>query len=166
MTGNLLLASFMLTGLLWLLGEPVEAPTLAPTPIPTAEPTVGAGTTPPASPVATYNAPSASIAPTVAPTPTVKPTRSPEPFVVGIASWYRWHPGEAAAGPALRKALGPTWRGTVVTVCGEHCLKVVLTDWCQCYQGTERERLIDLDRRAFAGLADPKTGLTRVVVRW
>lgn len=42
-------------------------------------------------------------------------------IVTGLSTWYRWHPNEAAAGPALRKALGSKWRGTwVVVTAGEH----------------------------------------------
>ena len=81
--------------------------------------------------------------------------------VSGTASWYRWHPGEAAAGPALRRALGRNWRGTVVTVTANgHSVRVRLTDFCQCPQ-----RVIDLDVRAFARLAAPSRGLVRVSVR-
>ena len=80
--------------------------------------------------------------------------------VRGTASWYRWHPGEAAAGPALRRALGPGWRGMRVTVCAGRCVVVRLTDWCAC-----RDRVIDLDVRAFARLAAPSRGLVSVSVR-
>jgi hypothetical protein len=47
----------------------------------------------------------------------------------------------AAAGPRLRAALGPNWRGRVVSVDG---LRVKLVDWCQCYQGQSQEKIIDL----------------------
>ena len=80
--------------------------------------------------------------------------------VRGTASWYRWHPGEAAAGPALRRALGPRWRGTVVTVTANgHSVRVRLTDWCACPQ-----RVIDIDVRAFARLAAPSRGLVKVTI--
>ena len=91
-----------------------------------------------------------------------------DPGVAGRASWYDWRPREAAAGPALRKMLGPNWRGKTVVVCqyvGRTCTRVKLTDWCQCYRGTARERIIDLDRRTFALLALPSRGLVRVTVR-
>lgn len=85
-------------------------------------------------------------------------------LVRGIASWYRWRPGEAAAGPALRSALGPGWRGQLVRACaGERCVTVRLTDWCGCPRG----RVIDLDRAAFALLELPSRGLVPVrVYRW
>jgi len=51
----------------------------------------------------------------------------------------------AAAGPALRAALGSGWRGTVVTVCGRRCVAVKLIDWCKCTGGSVGvEKLIDL----------------------
>jgi len=85
--------------------------------------------------------------------------------ISGIASWYDWHLGEAAAGPGLRRFLGKHWRGTVVRVCSSRCITVRISDWCQCFRGTLDERLIDLDRRSFAVLADPRLGLVTVQVR-
>ena len=83
--------------------------------------------------------------------------------VRGIASWYRYIPGRAAAGPALRRALGPAWRGHLVQVCRvERCLAVRLTDWCQCYGS----RVLDLDVRSFARLGSPALGLVWVEVTW
>ena len=83
----------------------------------------------------------------------------------GTSSWYAYVAGQAAAGPALRRALGDSWRGTVVVVsAGERMVRVRLTDWCQCYAGTATERIIDLDRRDFAVLAAPSRGLVPVVV--
>jgi len=46
----------------------------------------------------------------------------------------------AAAGPALRAALG-NWRGRIVSVDG---IQVKLIDWCQCYKGQSNEKLIDV----------------------
>jgi len=93
---------------------------------------------------------------------------SQELSVTGVASFYVYLPGQAAAGPALRTALGPHWRGQVVRVCIagalnalEHCPTVALTDSCQCL-GT---RLIDLDVRDFAKFADPSVGLLEVTIR-
>jgi rare lipoprotein A (peptidoglycan hydrolase) len=80
--------------------------------------------------------------------------------VVGTATWYRYHEGQAAAGPALRRALGAKWRGQRVTVCTLECVTVRLTDWCACHHG----RVIDLDRRDFAKLDDPGFGVIPVMV--
>jgi hypothetical protein len=88
--------------------------------------------------------------------------------LIGIASFYHWHPGEAAAGPALRHG---HWRGDVVAVCRTpmhwpawRCVVVRLTDFCGCLKGEPDERAIDLDRRSFAMLAPPRLGLVTVVV--
>ncbi len=77
----------------------------------------------------------------------------------GTATWYAYRPGQAAAGPALRRALGKSWRGRTVTVNGQ---RVTLTDWCACGGG----RIIDLDSRTFAALAPLSRGVMRVKVRW
>jgi len=103
--------------------------------------------------------------------PIVRPVPTPEPprpakaadtptvskrSISGLASWYcragispctYGHPDGsgfnafAAAGPALREAIGPDWRGRVITVDG---IRVKLIDWCQCYQGEPNEKLLDL----------------------
>ncbi len=79
---------------------------------------------------------------------------------MGQASWYRYVPGGAAAGPRLRSALGPGWRGSTVTVCAAVCLRVTLSDFMRA------DRLIDLDSRSFAALAPLSQGLTEVTVTW
>ena len=109
----------------------------------------------PASPAAIAG-PSATVAASM-------PGNTPTPAsLVGLASWYRYRAGEAAAGPRLRALLGASWRGQAVTVGG---LRVVLTDWCACYEGTATERIIDLDAGTFAQLADLARGLVQVEVR-
>ena len=78
----------------------------------------------------------------------------------GVASWYRYVAGQAAAGPRLRSALGPGWRGSVVTVCAAACVRVTLSDFMV------RDRLVDLDSRAFAALAPLSQGLQEVTISW
>jgi len=79
---------------------------------------------------------------------------------MGRATWYRWRPGEAAAGPLLRRAI-PDWRGrSVVVISGTARIVVRLTDWCACPNG----RIIDLDRASFARLSDPSRGVIPVIV--
>jgi hypothetical protein len=63
----------------------------------------------------------------------------------------------AAAGPKLRAAIGPSWRGSIVWVDG---IRVKLIDWCQCYRGEPNEKLLDLYYDVYA-----RTG-TAVTVRW
>jgi hypothetical protein len=112
--------------------------------------------------------------------------REPKPIVVeveppkpetshvlrGPASWYcragvspctYTHPdgggfdAYAAAGPKLRAAIGPSWRGTVVLVDG---VRVKLIDWCQCFKGEPQEKLLDLYYDVYA-----RTGGS-VTIRW
>ena len=120
-----------------------------------------------------------SVAPagrTAAPVP-VAPSATPEPEpptsapaaslrLRGTASWYPAGSTDAAAGPALRAMLGKGWRGATVRVCNAQraCTAVTLTDWCQCYRGTDTERLIDLPVDAFRELAPLSRGLVMVTV--
>jgi hypothetical protein len=71
--------------------------------------------------------------------------------------------GVSAAGPALRAALGGSWRGVRVTVCAVgRCAVTVLGDFCQCYGS----RAIDLDRAIFAAIAPLSQGIVKVSVTW
>lgn len=79
-------------------------------------------------------------------------------LVSGVASWYDYHPGQAAAGPQLRAALGPHWRGQTVRVCARVCIRVRLTDFMRA------DRLVDLDRSDFARLAPLSVGVVHVTV--
>lgn len=65
--------------------------------------------------------------------------------------------GYAAAGPRLRAAMGPSWRGSIIWVDG---IRVKLIDWCQCYEGERNEKLLDLYYDVYA-----RTG-TAVTIRW
>jgi hypothetical protein len=113
--------------------------------------------------------PAAKVEVFVKPTPKPKPAKQPAVYsgagtsrvLKGRASWYCNNDGSraqisachyqypdtgaynayAAAGPRLRAAIGPNWRGKVVLVDG---LRVKLVDWCQCYQGQSHEKVIDL----------------------
>jgi hypothetical protein len=81
--------------------------------------------------------------------------------LVGPATWYRWRIGQAAAGPRLRAALGPHWRGRIVRVVANgRSIVVRLTDWCACPYG----RIIDLDMRSFRALTPLWRGVLRVTV--
>lgn len=99
--------------------------------------------------------PVAVAQPKATPKPTPKATPRPRATVAvvrrtlhgpvkGTATWYclagqsvcPWmaHTGNyAAAGPALRRALGAHWRGMTVTVSGNgHSVRIKLIDWCAC----------------------------------
>ena len=104
-------------------------------------------------------------------TPSPRPTRAPRtyfgPSVAGIATYYQWHRGQAAAAKALRAFLGVSWRGMAVRVCASDqqvrkCLSVVLTDY---ESSTIPGRLIDLDASDFAAICGPLSkGVCDVVV--
>lgn len=82
----------------------------------------------------------------------------------GVASWFVASESSAAAGPALRAFLGPSWRGQRVRVsAGGRSVVVTLSDWCLCIVGRS-ERLIDLSASAFSRLAPLPAGLVRVEV--
>ena len=88
-------------------------------------------------------------------------TETRQTAIRGSATWFRAPAGTAAAGPALRAFLGPHWRGTVVTVTANgHSVTARLTDWCLCSSA----RVVDLDKRSFAKLADPSRGVIHVTV--
>jgi len=111
--------------------------------------------------VATLGLTTPQVDPT--PAPTVAPERAGG--ITGAASWYAYHEGQAAAGPALRRLLGPDWRGQRVTVSrGTAHVVVMLTDWCQCYEDEIRERIIDLDDDDFAALGPTSAGVIDVSV--
>lgn len=79
----------------------------------------------------------------------------------GRATWFPAGGMIAAAGPDLRAALGPGWRGSLVEVsAGGRAVVVRLTDWCGCPRA-----LIDLSSDAFVRLAPVSRGVIRVTVR-
>lgn len=107
--------------------------------------------------------------PTNAPAANVSPGR----VLAGIASWYclskrspctvGYGPDQlvAAAGPALRAALGPGWRGTAVTVTARGVsVRVQLIDWMG-----NPAALLDLYAGVFRELAPLGVGLVDVEVR-
>jgi hypothetical protein len=83
--------------------------------------------------------------------------RGPAP-IVGIASNY---PGTAGwmgqATVALPGDLGGRYTGTVngfVTVCADRCARLPVVDWCQCFWGTDEQRIVDLSHAAWALVSD------------
>lgn len=105
------------------------------------------------------------------PTPTAKQKSS----LRGKASWYckagvsachaAHPPGSmvAAACTDLRAAIGPHWRGKVVTVSNRRgvAITVTLVDWC-----ASTDKLIDLYAAAFSAVAPLYRGVSRVEVSW
>jgi hypothetical protein len=85
----------------------------------------------------------------------------------GIATWFNSPAGVSAAGPDLRAALGPGWRGTTVTVCaGDRCVATVLGDWCACGPRPGGPTVIDLHADIFARLARLSRGVLPIEVSW
>lgn len=84
----------------------------------------------------------------------------------GRASWYNDGAGLYAAVHSWR------WgdRRYRLTVCRaddlERCVIVTVRDYCQCYVGTSRERVIDLSPDAFSRLAPLSRGVIKVTVSW
>jgi len=94
-------------------------------------------------------------------------TALPSSGLPGHATWYGTGPGSgtAAAGPALRAALGPHWRAQRVRVCRVatpvRCVVVRLRDWCSC---RVPGRLVDLAVADFSRLRALRMGTVRIRV--
>lgn len=108
-------------------------------------------------------APAARSAPT--PTPAAR-----RPKITGTASYYpgtRGFIGQAEV--ALPGALGGKYTGGItetVTICADRCATLPVVDYCNCYWGTDRQRVADLTPEAWALISDQplSRGLIRVTV--
>ena len=118
--------------------------------------------------------PSPTLTPTAPPTPRPRATAAPRPTkhtdtLGGVATWHATGRDGfyAAAGPALRRAIGPNWRGSHVLVARYGTTKgveVVLNDWCACGDRHGYSTLLDLSDEAFRALAPLSRGVIRVAV--
>jgi len=87
----------------------------------------------------------------------------------GYATYYATGPDClcAAAGPALRAAIGTDWRGTVVEVrvpmANGRLIEVKLVDWCLCGPRHGLPTLLDLSDETVTALGlDPRRGVYAV----
>jgi hypothetical protein len=90
--------------------------------------------------------------------------------VVGVASNYGGTAGwMGQATVALPGDLGGRYTGAIngtVTVCADRCAQVPIVDWCDCYWGTDSQRVVDLSPRAWMLVSDEpiSTGLIDVLL--
>jgi hypothetical protein len=109
------------------------------------------------------------LASTPAPTPDPEPERASA--ITGIGSNYPGTAGwEGQATVALPGDLGGRYTGEVngaVTVCADRCATFPVVDWCQCYWGTDDQRIVDLSHAAWGIISDAplSEGLIEVRLR-
>lgn len=94
-----------------------------------------------------------SILPSGSPGPTTRPVRPPRTYLSGVATFYVYITGQAAAAKPLRDFLGAGWRGSFVRVCHDGlCLRIRLTDW---ESSLLPGRLVDLSSQDFRRICGP-----------
>lgn len=136
-----------------------------------AAPSPSASSAPPATPVripapteraVAVTGINAGRSPTASASPSTEDWTARPGTISGVASWFASPRGVSAAGPALRTALGPGWRGSRVRVTGPAGSAVTtLGDWMAA------DRLIDLDAPIFRAVCGALSrGICEAKVTW
>jgi len=102
------------------------------------------------------------------PVPSPAVVRAAGAFQVrGYATWHATGRNGlyAAAGPALRRMLGPGWRNELVLVVkGRKAVQVRLSDWCACGRRHGEPTLLDLSDEVYDYLGRLSSGIMHVTV--
>ncbi|HEY8178460.1 MAG TPA: hypothetical protein VIH19_07700 [Candidatus Limnocylindria bacterium] len=89
------------------------------------------------------------------PAPAQPPTSS---SLTGMASSYRYtHGFETTPTVALPVAIGGTSPGSTyrwVGVCADRCARLPVVDVCECYYGTDQQRIVNLSQAAWQLISD------------